>query len=76
MTIYHDFEMGEVVVFKPEYVMPSEDPWEPYVIVNSHPESELLDVKPINWDEKKYPLVPIGTYSYRYFMRVSAEGGL
>ena len=74
MSVYHDFKMGEVVVFKPKYVRAGDDPNQAYIIVNSHPESKLLDVKPVGWDSEKYPFAPIGTYSHHCFVRADGSG--
>jgi len=74
MARYHDFEDGDVVYFKPEYLRPDEDPKQAYVIVRSHPESMAIDVKPIGWECGPY--VPVTAYPHRCFMRIGDELGL
>ena len=74
MAKCHDFKNGDVVFFRPEYVGPNDDPRQAFAIVNSHPESEAIDVKPVYLDAKKRGLIiPTGTYHHRYFMKVDCQ---
>lgn len=70
MTRYHDFENGDVVYFRPEYLGSKEDPRQAYVIVNSHPESKAIDVKPVGCD---LPYPPVSTYPHHCFMKIGFE---